>query len=75
MTNAEELTVLEAALTSGAHPSTIDNAIRKGVLPVRWSFGRRLIKRSDLAAWSSARESRRPHPRRDLEATAHGGAA
>lgn len=75
MTNAEELTVLEAALTSGAHPSTVDNAIRKGILPVRWSFGRRLIKRADLEAWSAARETRRPNPRRDLDAAAHGGAA
>lgn len=75
MTNAEELTVLEAALVSGAHPSTIDNAIRKGVLPVRWSFGRRLIKRSDLDAWSSARENRRPAGRAADHATVPGSAA
>ena len=74
MTNAEELTVLEAALVAGAHPSTIDNAIRRGALPVRWSFGRRLIRRADLDTWSRARETRRPIARAHV-AAATGGAA
>lgn len=75
MTNAEELTVLEAALVAGAHPSTIDNAIRRGAIPVRWSYGRRLIRRADLDTWSREREVRRPQARTHGAAAATGGAA
>lgn len=75
MRDADWLTVLQAAFEGKVHPSTVDLAIRKQELPVRWSFGRRLIKRADLEAWSRARETRRPPSGAKHHEAASGGAA
>lgn len=58
-----EYSVVEAATLAevDVHPNTIDKAIRTGELAFRWKRGRRLIRRTDLLAWSAGRR-RRPVP-------------
>ena len=67
------LTVPDAAKRSGAAETTIRNAMRRGRLPYREMYGRKLIAAADLLAYRAT--ARRGRPKKQKPPLAQGEVA